>query len=253
MRLLPIMLLALLVPLAGMVHASYTVSGIYVNVMLNPNTSATVNETILVQISNQSLSQYSTSRMALNLTLSDWQHIIGPQLEQHIINPRGSIYDFRFFPGPIFSGRKGYNASIELMYNVNNVSTVRQISPRVFEYSFDPAVFNFENGASGEVLSPNTTLTLNMPRGAQIRSIYPTPDSPIGGFANNYRNVTSVSWNSGEPLTRFTLIFLIHESLSDEVAGFFDGIYLALGLYSYVVVAVIVVALVLYLYYKAGR
>ena len=67
-------LAALFLPVA---NATYTVSHLNVTMNLNRNTSAQVNEMLTVIISNDSVNQYSTSRVALNLTLSNWQSIIG--------------------------------------------------------------------------------------------------------------------------------------------------------------------------------
>ena len=233
-------------------HASYTIAGIRVNVTLNSNTTASVNESFEVIVSPQSVNQYLTSREALNLTLSRWQQIIGPQLERNIINPTASSYNFRLLPGPIVQ-QYGQNISyVVLQYIVKNVTVLNQTAPRIFEYKFDPSVFNFANGVNGQFLPANTTLTITIPQGAQIRSIYPLPDLPPYAFANGYRNVTTVSWNSGEPLSKFTLEFVIKQSIGDEVTSFFSAAYNAAGAYTYLIIAVVILAIIIYVYMKVG-
>lgn len=234
-------------------NASYIVTHMNVTVNLNENMSAQVAEILTVGISNNSVSQYSTNRVALNLTLSDWQSLIGPSLVEHIINPGGGIYNFNFLPGPVIKSGNQSTAYILLSYTVNNVTTVNQTAPRTFVYAFVPKVFNFEHGASGEVLSSNTTLTINLPRGAVIKSIYPLPDYPPSAFTTNYANTTSVSWLFGEPLSKFTLTFVITEGIQAEVTNFFAGVYKALGAFTFVVIAAVILIFILYTYLRTGR
>jgi hypothetical protein len=150
-------------------NASYTVRNLNVTVTLNQNRSAQVTELLQVSISNASVSQYLTNRVALNLTLSNWQALIGPLLTQHIISPSSSVYNFKFLPGPVTSQNGQHTANIILAYDVNNVTVVNETAPRVFNYKFNPKVFNFEHGVSGEILNQNTTLTIIMPPGSSIQ------------------------------------------------------------------------------------
>jgi hypothetical protein len=242
-----------LASLLGIASASYNVTSINVNMYLNQNTSAHINETIQVAITNQSIKQYQTDRIALNLTVSQWQQLIGPQLEEHIINPKGSIYNFVLLPGPVVQSGAAYRADVVLSYDVNNVTVVNQTSPRVFVYTLRPNVFNFQHGASGEVLSPNTTLNVTIPNGAKIQSVYPIPDYPPYGLTNNYANVSSVSWFFGEPLSRFTLVFVVNQSIRQEVGAFFSKVYQTLGIYSYLLIAAIIAIFILYVYYRASK
>jgi hypothetical protein len=243
-----------LVPLVGLANASYNVTHVSVNVFLNQNTSARVNETVQVDISNQSVKQYQTNRIALNLTVSEWQQLVGPQLSDYIINPTGSIYNFVLLPGPVVqSGTGTYKADVIISYEVTNVTEVNQTSPRVFVYTFKPTVFNFEHGASGEVLSPNTTLNITIPTGASIKTVYPIPDAPPFGITNNFVNVTSLSWFYGEPLSKFQLVFVVNQSLTDEVSGFFSKLQSTLGISSYIIIVLVILLFVVYAYYRASR
>ena len=234
-------------------NATYAVSHLNVTMSLNRNTSAQVSEMLTVMISNDSVGQYSTSRVALNLTLSDWQSIIGPSLVEHIINPSGGIYNFKFFPGPVMKVNQQSMAYVRLSYTVYNVTVVNQTAPRTFVYSLMPKVFNFEHGSNGEFLSGNTTLTIDLPAGAVVKSVYPLPDYPTSAFADNYANTTSMSWSSGEPLSKFTLLFTTTEGVQTEVTNFFLSIYRVLGAFVYVIIAAAIVLFIVYTYLKAGR
>jgi hypothetical protein len=247
-----IMVLAL-VPLLGVANASYNVTNINVAVFLNANTSAHVNETVQVTITNQSIPQYQTSRVALNLTLSQWQTLIGSQLVEHIINPKGSIYNFVLLPGPAVQDGPVYRATLVLSYDVSNVTLLNQTSPRVFVYTLRPNVFNFQHAASGEVLSPETTLNITIPSNARIRSVYPVPDFPPYGITNNYANTSSILWFASEPLSKFELVFVVNQSIREEVGAFFSAVYQFLGVYSYVLIAVVIALFVLYVYYRASK
>jgi hypothetical protein len=233
--------------------ASYTVTHLNVTINLNQNTSAQVSEVLAVSMTNSSIAQYSVNRVALNLTLSNWQAIVGPSLVEHVINPSGSIYNFRFLPGAgVVEGNQS-TADILLSYTVNNVTTVNQTAPRTFLYSFESKVFNFDHAASGEVLSPDTTLTINLPDGAVAKSVYPLPDYPLSGFASNYANVRNFTWMYGEPLSKFDLTFTITESVQAEVANFFLAVYKTLGVLTYVIIAAVILGFILYTYLKAGK
>lgn len=241
-------------PLMQFASASYTVRNLNVTITLEPNTSAQVTEVLSVLISNASASQYSTDRLALNLTLSDWQQEIGPMLEQHILNPNSSAYNFKFLPGPITHNVQGQSIALMILsYDVKNVTFVNQTAPRQFTYRFNPKVFNFEHGVSGEILSSNTTLTMVIPPGAVISSAYPLPDLPVYAFTNNYANVTSVSWLYGEPLSKFSFIFVVHQGIQAEVEDFFNGIYTTLGLFTYLIIAAAVLLFIMYVYIRATK
>lgn len=239
--------------LAGTAHSSYTVTAINTTVTLNTNTSAEVIEVLNVSISNTSVKQYSSDRVALNLSLSDWQSLIGPSLVQHIINPHTGVSDFKFLPGPLENEQYGGRADIIMSYVVKNVTTVSEPSPRKFLYSFNPSVFNFEHGVSGEILPQNSTLNIVLPPGAQILSVYPIPDSPVYGFAKNYQNASEFSWFYGEPLSKFTLNFVVTEGLEEEVFGFLSAIYQRLGVLAYIIIAIAIISFVAYTYYRATK
>lgn len=249
------MLIALVLFSALVVNAraAYTVQNLNVTVTLNHNTSAQVDEVLKVLISNASVSQYSTNRLAFNLTLSDWQKLIGPQLVQHIINPNGSIYNFNFLPGPVVNANGQSLAYVILAYDVNNVTVVNETAPRRFLYKFNPKVLNFEHGVSGEVLPANTTFTIAVPAGAVIKSAYPLPDLPVYAFTNNYTNVTKVSWLYGEPLSRFSFTFLVQQTIQGEVISFFQAVYGFFGIFAYVIIAAVIVLFIAYTYYRASR
>jgi hypothetical protein len=177
--------------------------------------------------------------------------LIGPLLVEHVINPNSSIYDFKFLPGPVINQNGQHNANIILAYGVKNVTFVNQIAPREFQYRFNPKVFNFAHGVSGEVLTPNSTLNIVMPQGGAIVSVYPIPDLPVFAFAQQYKNITALSWLYGEPLSKFTLVFDIKQSIPSEVEGFFSMLYRELGIFTYIIIAAAIILSILYIYRRA--
>ena len=193
------------------------------------------------------------NRLAFNLTLSDWQKLLGPMLVQHIINPNESLYNFKLFPGPITAQAGQATAYVIMTYTVPNVTFVNETSPRQFLYSFNPRVLNFNHGVSGEVLIENTTLTITVPQGATIESAYPLPDLPPYASLSNYKNLSSVSWIYGEPLSKFSFTFLMQQSIQGEVASFFRSVYNIFGIFSYVIIAAAVVLFIVYTYYRASK
>jgi hypothetical protein len=194
-------------------------------VLLGNNNSARVIEVLSLYVSNGSVGQYIADRQAVNLTLSDWQQVLNTNLlVEHILPTKSSVARFNFLPGPIENFGNGGIADLVLTYSVPNVTTVTNIGPRKFEYTFNKGVFNFLHTASGEALSQNTRLNILLPSGAQIVSVYPLPDSPQVSFVGNYSG-TRFSWYSGEPLSRFNLQYVTQESLQSEVVDYFSNIY----------------------------
>jgi hypothetical protein len=240
----------LLVPLS---HADYIVTGINTTMSLNLNASAQVVEIFKVSVTNTSVSQYTTDRLALNFTLSQWQNIIGPSLVEHIVNPRGSVYNFNFIPGPITSSNNGKLATLILSYTASNVTTVNQTGPRVFLYKFNNAVLNYQNAESGEVLGQNTSLTIILPPNSRILTAFPNPDFPVLGFTKNYQNVTTLSWSSDEPLSKFTLNYDVQQSLQNEVTEFFSSAYGYLGNFIYLIIIVVIALIIFYAYLKSEK
>ena len=249
--------LALLIPIALLMvlpiaSASYTIIHFNTTAALNLNGSAQVSEVYTVQMTNASLGQYESSRVSLNLTLSQWQQLLGPALAPHILNPKSGVYGFKFIPGPPTQSGPGlYTSSVLMTYIVQNVTSVNQTAPRTYQYTFNNSVFNFEHAASGQVLNPQATFTIVLPGGSSIISVYPIPDSPSGAFTKNYQNVTEVSWDAGEPLSKFALQFVVKQSLGGEVVQFFTTVYKALGIFAYVIIIAVILLFILYTYLKA--
>lgn len=243
-------ILALILPYSG---ASYNVTHLNVTITLN-STTAQVVELYTLYISNSSINQYQTSRLALNITLSSWQKLVGPELVQHIINPTRGATNFEFLPGPVFRNySSGAFAYLRLSYDVPNSTTVSHAAPREFAYVFNPKIFNFQSGVSGEVLTQNTSLNILIPQNARITAVFPLPDNPVYASESAYSNTTKLTWNSGEPLSKFTLSYTLLESMQAEVTGFFTAIYHQLGIYVYLIIAALVILFILYAYLKAIR
>ena len=243
------MLIYIAISAATAAGITYGISNINTTVSINMNGSAYVSEAITVILPNSSLTQYTIDRSGLNLTLSNWQTIVGPQLVQHISNPRSGTYNFHLLPGPINRTSYGGIAVINMNYYVSNVTTVNQTGPRIIEFKFNNNVLNFAHGSGGVVLGQNTRFNIILPKNSRVLSIYPLPDYP-SNFASNNTGVTEVSWFDGEPLYNFNLIFQVKESILNEVEDFFGSIYAALGVLTYIIVLAIVLLIIFYTYMK---
>lgn len=231
---------------------TYNVTGINTTVTLNANTSAYVTEVISIKISNASVQQYTIQRSSLNLTLNDWQRLVGPALEPHIINPKSGISSFNLLPGPVSYVALQPVASIYMNYYVNNVTTVTQTGPRVFLYKFNPNVLNFQQGSSGVVLGKTTHLNIVVPNSSFIMTVYPLPDSTQVRQAQ-LNSSEVLTWDKAEPLYDFSLVYQLKTSLSSEVIGFFGSIYGALGAFVYVLLGIAVLLFIIYTYLKTSR
>lgn len=236
-------------------HAYFNVTYLNTTVVLNTTTSAHVVEKLGVYLSNTSTNQYVQDRQAINLTLSDWQKVLGTALlTEHIIGPNSSISRFTLLPGPIiYAQNGGGTAVITFSYDVHNVTTIRNIAPRKFDYTFNDNLFNFEHTAGGQALFPNTRLIMVIPNGAEVISVFPAPDYPLSDYVGNYSNATVFSWYAGEPLSKFQFSYIVTQTLQAEVLAYFDGIYRSYSWLIYLAMAAVIIAVAAYAYFSLRR
>ncbi|MEM3781664.1 MAG: hypothetical protein QXT43_01725 [Candidatus Micrarchaeaceae archaeon] len=225
--------------------AYFNVTGLNTTVYLSNSTSAQVTESLRVFISNSSIPAYVRDRAAVNQTLGNWQSVLNTNLlVQHVFNPKSSIDNFTLLPGPAVPQGENAYAYITFTYVANNVTEIRQISPRKFEYTFNDSSFNFRHTASGEALFENATLTIVLPKGAKlVMPVYPIPDYPY-----SYANASSLMWFNAEPLNNFRLSYVITESPQQEVANFFTHLYPQHAVVVYVLIAFFAGIVVLFTY-----
>jgi hypothetical protein len=250
MRILELAVISLLLySLLPAASAYFNVTSLSTTVYLSNGTSARVSEVLNVYVSNSSINQYIRDRDAINLTTNGWQSALSTTLlTEHILNPKGSISNLTFLPGPLSYSGNGAYAQLTLNYYSSNVTNVTEIAPRKFEYSVNSTVFNFEHAASGEILFPNSRLTIVVPSGSQLISVNPLPDYPY-----NFTNATQFSWYKGEPLSKFTFVYVITESLQQEVTSFFSSIYNTYEPEIYLSILLAIAALAMYAYIKTRR
>ncbi len=240
-----------IVALAGTSFASYNVSSINTTVTISQNGSAYVTDVLHVTVGNASVEQYTVDRSGLNLTLSDWQSLIGPQLVPHVINKRSGIYGFNLLPGPVFLQNARHVANIYMHYYVSNIATINQTGPRTYKYTFNASDLNFAQGVGGVVLGQNMRLNIILPNASTVITAYPLPDYPSP--SQNLTSAQALSWYAGEPLYSFELVFQVKTSTTTEVLDFFGSIYSALGSLVYILIGGAVLLFIIYTYFKIGR
>ncbi len=236
--------------LFGFSRASYNVTNINTTVLINPNGSAYVTEVLRIRIANISVQQYTIDRSGLNLTLSNWQSLVGPGLVPHIINKRSGIYGFGLLPGPVVLEDALPTANIYMHYYVSDIATITQTGPRTYNYRFNNSNLNFAQGAEGVVLGQNMRLNVIIPNDSVITTVYPLPDYPP---ITQNSTANEISWYAGEPLYEFSLVFTMKTSTTQEVLGFFGFIYSATGPAIYIIIGTVVLLFIVYTYLKAGR
>ena len=212
---------------SGSVSAYFNSTYLATTIFLSNSTSAHVVESINLYVSNASVYTYDQDRQALNSSLGAWRGATGSQyLVEHVLNPKGSISNFTFIPGPIVPGSNGNGyASLTMSYDVSNVTSVLNIAPRKFEYAFNASVFNFLHTSNGQNLLPNTRLTIAVPSGSQVLApVSPPPDYPQPNLIGHY-NSTTFAWFSGESLQSFSFIYIVTETPQQEVVQYFGSLY----------------------------
>ena len=227
-------------------HAYINVTYVNTTVILGQNTTGKVVEVLNLYLSsNVSVKQYMQDRAAINLTLSEWQKALNTNLlVEHILNPTSSVSNFTFLPGPVTSAGTAGIAQITMSYYVGNITSVEEVAPRKFEFTFNNNVFNFVHTASGEALLSDGRLNLIIPAGSQVLSIYPLPDYPSISLIGNYTNETMFSWYSGEPLSKFTFTYIVTQTLGQEVFSYFESLLTVyrVELFAFIFVVIVIVA-----------
>ncbi len=232
----------------SIVHAYINVTYLNTTVVLGTNSTGKVVEILSLYLSNNiSINQYLQDRAAINLTLSDWQRALNTNLlVEHILNPSSSVSNFTFLPGPVTTEGDAGIAQIIMSYYVHNITTVKEIAPRKFEYTFNDNVFNFMHTASGEALPLNARLNIIIPSRAQVVSIYPLPDYPSVNVFGKYTNESFFSWYAGEPLSGFTFTYIVTQSLGQEVTSYFGMIFSKYRIDLFAFVLLIIIAIAVY-------
>lgn len=203
------------------VNASFKDLYLNTTVYLLTNGSANVVEEVTIFVNGSSMRDYNIAKKALNLTVADWRALTGSTLLMpHVFDK--SYYNFYFFPEALISYGSFGIAKIRISYTIDNATKFDLVGPRLFKYTVNPKIFKFETGKSGPVLSDNTSLTIFIPNGAIVEDVYPRPDNQIP-FGKNF-TISSLVWNSGEPLSFFTLVFYIREGMQEEIFEFMKSV-----------------------------
>jgi hypothetical protein len=162
-----------------------------------------------------------------------------------------SYYNFYFFPEALISYGNFGIARIRISYTIDNATMITQVGPRLFKYVVNPKIFKFEIGKSGPVLSDNTSLNIFLPQNAIVEEVIPLPDNQIP--LNKNFTATYFVWNSGEPLSSFTLIFYIKQGMISEISDFVKSVHetllknLSLIVKSFLV---LIILAIIYFYFK---
>ena len=248
-RIFVILLLALSIFMSAP-KAYFNITYTTTTVSLSNSTTAHVVETLDLYVSNSSMSQYNQDRQAVNLTLSGWQQVIGTgSLVEHVFNPKSSIYNFTFLPGPLTSSGNGAYAILTMSYYAHNVTSVEAIQPRQFEYTFNNSVFNFQHTASGQSLFSNSKLVLLIPNSSSVNVVYPAPDFPTPNSYGQY-NGTMFIWSGGEPLQKFTFTYVVYETPQQEVLKYFINFYNSNSRAIFVMIILFFAVLLVYIYIR---
>jgi len=203
------------------VKASFKDLYLNTTVYLLKNGSANVVEVITIFVNGSSMKDYNIAKKALNLTITDWRALTGSNfLMPHVFDK--SYYNFYFSPEALISYGNFGIAKIRISYTIDNATTFTLVAPRLFKYVVNPKIFKFELGKSGPVLSDNTSLSIFLPNAAIVEDVFPIPDNQIP-LEKNF-TIHSLLWNSGEPLSSFTLVFYLREEMQTEIFEFIKSV-----------------------------
>ena len=253
MRIIPILFAAVfLCFFFGNTFAYINATYLNTTVVLNTSTSARVIETLTINMSNSSVGEYLQDRQAINLTINDWATVLHTNLLiQHVFNPSSSIARFTLLPGPLlYSNGRNAEASLTISYIAYNITSVTNVGPRKFDYTFDSSALNFEHSAGGAIPSSKRKVQHNNTTGHRAYLNISSPDFPPPNFLGTYNNVTTFSWYEAEPLSKFSFSYLVTQSLQDEVVTYFNSIYSGYTQQIYLFIIILASVIAVYIYVK---
>ncbi|MBS3069834.1 hypothetical protein J4441_05710 [Candidatus Micrarchaeota archaeon] len=235
---------ALLFLLSGTAFASFEFRSLSVQISINPDASAHVEEHISIFITgNQSRQIYEDSRLFNDL--STWRERL--QLEEirhHISRAAADITHFRTRPDPVERCNPQLEtcfASLTFDYDIpataanfpgGGLIIAQNYKPRTWRYALNPQALSFETSKNGDIIiSKQITLSISIPQDSKKIFFSRTPDglNAAGDFTRDGSNALyyagtarSFSW-SGQTLSQFEFSFEREESLENEVLQFFKS------------------------------
>ncbi len=235
MRILPVLLLlALFIWCAS---AEFQQLNLSVSVIVKPDGTAKVTETVRLSMDSGSPVIYDTAMTSYDLT--SWRSKTKLDLRFHFNRDIVDISDVSIIAQP----RDGCSECVRdvcticygtllITYDLAPIANksdsglfkMDRFKPRTINFTMNPDAFSFESSApGGTVLPENTQLAISLPEGAFGVSKNPRPDisEPANAPEDKQRVFT---WKGRVPLNNFKLSFYTEEPLSAEVMGFFSSV-----------------------------
>ena len=235
-------ILVLLV-LAGMPHADFSMQSLSVFVNLNQDGSANIEEKLEMVINgSQSRDLYDATRASYS-DLTTWKDLTKlPEMRHHVTRAKADVTDLRIIPGAIercnsFMGV--CHAVVVIDYRIpaaqNGSGLVKldHYKPRTTRYYLQQDALSFEQTQTGDLILPTgTVISIAIPQSSEkiFFSTVPTnlADAPDEDFqydqASNTRFYVGpkriFSWE-GNALSKFQFNYEIELPLESEVVDFF--------------------------------
>ena len=232
----------LLLPTA---RADFSLKSLTVNVNVNVDGSANVEEQIyIVMNSTESRDLYEVTRSAYS-DISTWQERTNlSELRHHMTRVKADLSDIRVTPQAIDRCNPVMGlcyATIVLSYKVNagqngsGLIHADLYKPRTTRYSLVPDALSFEQTKSGDIILPaGTVISFAIPQSASKIYFSSIPSNVVDESDASFRYDQSANvryyigkqrifnWNSNT-LSKFVFNYEIEEPLENEVMEFFQS------------------------------
>ncbi len=211
-------IVAFLLLVIGPFSKAYTQIGLTINVNFNKDGSAHVTERYSLLLDNDTETETFQNYVEFGQnTIIEWRqflkdlnyHLSGTATPQNIKISASRLLQI---------GAR--SAEIDLDYDLPSTLTSQtKLKSRLTQYTFNQSYLNFARSTYGQTILPSgTTLIFNAPPGSIIDTSgsYPIPAETTSN---------SLTW-VGPITARWKFDYTIEESLSDEVATYFNQLYL---------------------------
>lgn len=207
----------ILITVIGPFSKAYTQIGLTVNVTFNNDGSAHVTERYSLLLDNDTETETFQNYVEFGQnTIIEWRQFL-KDLNYHLSGP-STPQNTKISASRLLQiGAR--SAQIDLDYDLPTTATLKtKLKSRLTEYSFNQSYLNFVRSTDGQTVLPSgTTIIFNAPVNSVIESdgYYPSP-----------AKISQISLAWVGPITaKWRFSYTVEESLSDEVASYFDSLY----------------------------
>lgn len=255
--------------LPSLLYSQFTIKSVNVDITLDDNGYAQVQETIRFYVHGDEAQANYLSGLNNN-ELSFWSSTTKlSDIRVHLNSKIVNIENFRIVPVVlkncndqigICQGELNLNYNALPYYDIKTKEPIPdtgfvnldEYKPRTTKYSINSEALFFETSELGHIIRLNeyTKLTINLPKGSKVLEVNPISDSLKSiSFPNDLR---TYSWQN-TLLVKFSFVYEIEKGLDEEILDYFSDLYKNLDqiIFGAEGFSILAIAIILFAFYVA--